>query len=461
VGERSKDRDERIRLREGMLVAGKYRLVEQRGSGAMGVVWSARHVALGNLVAIKFLQRLAAREGQVEARVRFAREARIAARLGDASRHVVRVIDYGTVGGRAENTRALSRFPAFGEPVPFLVMELLQGEDLASCLRREGRVPLEVAATIVRQLARALHAAHAAGVVHRDIKPANVFLTRTEDDERLVKLMDFGIAKATDSGGKGGLLGSSASEEATQAGMLVGTPGYMSPEQILGEAVDHRSDLWALGACIYRMVVGASPFGQGRVTEIAVRIIATDPARPSEEVLTLPRAFDEFIARALAKRPADRFQSARELATALDEVVGASSDVWSSPHIALPGGADSLGAIQRNVTPSDVRASVPKPFALVHRRAEPSWALPIAIVFTLFAGGAVAASLVGYRRVRERVELREVGAQVTTAPAISISPPAPPSAPVTSSVAAPAQTPLLAPSTSASTVMKTKKLLPH
>jgi serine/threonine protein kinase len=425
VGDSSKEHDERIQLREGMLVAGKYRLLEQRGEGAMGVVWSARHIALGNVVAIKFLQRLTGHsEGHKDARRRFAREARIAAQLGDASRHVVRVIDYGTVGGRAEVCRALSRFPAFGHPIPFLVMELLQGEDLAACLKREGRLPLERVASIVRQLARALHAAHAAGVVHRDLKPANIFLCKTEDDDTMVKLMDFGIAKS-----------SLPREESTQTGMLVGTPGYMSPEQVLSGTVDHRSDLWALAACIYRMVVGTSPFGQGRLTEVAVRIVATTPPRPSQEVRSLPAAFDEFMVRALAKRPEDRFQSARELAAALDDLAGVSGDLWSSPRIPLPGGADSLGAIQRNVETSRTVAPrtstrselAPRP------RSEPSWALPIAVVCALFAGGAITGSLLAHRRT----ELRAVGAaRLLDAPVESLPAPAQASASVAASASA-------------------------
>lgn len=283
-------------LREGLLVADRYRLRERRGTGAWGSVWKAEHVTLGHPVAIKFLHLAVASEAH--ARARFAREAKILARLGEQSRHVTRVIDHGVLP----------------DGTPFLVMEFLEGEGLDARLHREERLPLELVVTITAQLARALQAAHELGVVHRDLKPANVFLCRDEDGALLAKLLDFGVAKAT------------IENEpfiTSQKGALIGTPNYMSPEQMTdGATVDARADLWALGAMVYRMLTGRPAFGKGAIQELALRILTTDPLKPTEIVPTLPKALDDWFATALAKKPSDRFQSARALAESLATASG-------------------------------------------------------------------------------------------------------------------------------------------
>jgi serine/threonine-protein kinase len=208
---------------EGVVISGKYRLVAELGVGAMGTVWSATHQTLGHQVAIKFLLRsIMASE---EARGRFDREARLAARLGEASRHITRVIDHGVTDDR----------------VPYLVMELLRGEALSTRLKRERRLPLQITARIVQQLSRALHVAHSAGVIHRDLKPANIFLcTPEQGDDVDVKLLDFGIAKAT----------TDADDETTGQGQILGTPSYMSPEQILNDKPVDVRDAKAFHALI-------------------------------------------------------------------------------------------------------------------------------------------------------------------------------------------------------------------
>lgn len=276
-------------------MAERYRLVEPVGAGGMGSVWRATHVTLSHEIAIKFLQ---ATEVTPEARARFEREAKLAARLGEASRHITRVIDYGVFQGTT----------------PYLVMELLQGETLSARIRREGRLPLDVTARLITQLCRALQVAHGAGVIHRDIKPSNIFLVRSEfDDEAIVKLMDFGIAKSTvDVDG----------DEMTGAGTVIGTPGYMSPEQLLQKRLDARTDLWGVAACVYRAVCGRTPFGNGGVAELGLRILATDPAPPSMLDPRLPASLDLFMEKALAKSAEDRYQSARDLADALSVIAG-------------------------------------------------------------------------------------------------------------------------------------------
>jgi len=274
----------------GSLVAGKYRLVDQLGVGATGTVWRGVHVTLGSSVAVKVL-RLAV-VSSPEAHARFEREAVICAHLGEASRHIARVYDYGVLEDGS----------------PFVVMELLKGETLADRMRRDARIPLAEAAEIVTQLARALTTAHKASVLHRDLKPANVFLCQGEDGELLVKLVDFGMAKMLED----------ESFRPTQSGELIGTPGFMSPEQITGEApVDARSDLWSVAAMVYGMVTGQAPYGNASVVELGDRMMTTTPSPPSLVAGDLPREIDAWMARGLARAPSSRFQTATELADAL------------------------------------------------------------------------------------------------------------------------------------------------
>jgi serine/threonine protein kinase len=287
-----------VPLRQGFLVADKYGLIEPLGTGSMGSVWKASHVMLGHMVAIKFLH--ASVEAYPEGRVRFEREAKLSARLGEASRHICRVSDFGVIGSGT----------------PFVVMELLQGEELSACLRRERSLPLERVTEIVMQLCRALTVAHEAGVIHRDLKPANVFLCKPEDgQDLLVKLLDFGVAKAALE---------HEDTQATRAGTIFGTPGYMSPEQIMADAeLDARSDLWSVAVMAYRMAVGRTPFGAGSMSELGLRILTANPAPPSRLRPELPTGFDEWIKKGLAKRREERFSSATELSNQLIEVTQA------------------------------------------------------------------------------------------------------------------------------------------
>ena len=270
------------------MLGGRYKLLDPIGDGAMGEVWSAEHLSLGHTLAIKVLRTTMKGEESI---ARFEREARIMAHLADLSRHITRVTEHGFLP----------------DGTPFLVMEVLRGEGLDLLLKRERRLPADRVAAIVTQLCKALSAAHKEGVIHRDIKPANIFLTRNEDDELLVKLLDFGVAKAM-----------AHASDTTGQGQLIGTPNYMSPEQMSAEsAVDHRADLFAVGSIVYRCVTGKTPFGNGTIEEMATRVLTAVPAAPSTIHPSLPKALDAFMARALAKSPADRFQSARELSDAL------------------------------------------------------------------------------------------------------------------------------------------------
>lgn len=272
-------------------IADKYRLVRLIGRGGMGSVWEATHVSLGTTFAIKLIE--SQEDLDEEVQLRFLNEARAAARL--QSRHVVRVFDHGVTDS--------------GDP--YIAMELLQGEPLSNRLARVRRLSMQDTATIIAQVARALNLAHSQGIVHRDLKPENIFLTQEPDsDEELVKVVDFGIAKFPRS--------SSDMAPCTRTGEVMGTPYYMSPEQARGiKSADHRADLWSLGVIAYRCVVGELPFDGNTLVDLMIRITTSDVPVPSAHADDVPEAFDKWFAKAVAREPEERFQTANELAAAL------------------------------------------------------------------------------------------------------------------------------------------------
>jgi tRNA A-37 threonylcarbamoyl transferase component Bud32 len=283
------------------LVAGKYRLTELLGRGGMGSVWAGIHTTLGTRVAVKFID--AEHVDSPEARHRFENEARAAAAL--RSKHVVEVYDHGVMAdGR-----------------PFIVMEFLDGEPLDKRLERFGRLQAKDTARIVGMVCRALSKAHAAGIVHRDLKPENVFLVwDDEDGADVAKVVDFGIAKFTDS--------ASTSSSATRTGSVLGTPYYMSPEQARGlRTVDYRSDLWSVGVIAFRCMTGRLPFEGEAVGDVLVKLCTAPIPVPSTYVPDLPPGFDAWLVRALGREPESRFQSASEQARSLAAVCGLSAPI--------------------------------------------------------------------------------------------------------------------------------------
>ncbi len=259
----------------------------------MGEVWRGRHVQLGHSVAVKILKADAASDQGLLAR--FRREARIAAQL--RSRHIVRVEDFGvTRDGR-----------------PYLIMEFLEGESLARRIERSPRGDWSFVAHAVRQIAAACDVAHAAGIVHRDLKPDNCFVVRDEDGSPLVKVLDFGVAKVTDNVfvTRGGVV--------TGAHVLLGTPVYMSPEQTRGEPdIDGRSDLWSLGVIAFEMLTGRIPYEATSVVQVLYAVLAAQIPAPSAIEPGLPPTVDAWMTRALHPDRAQRFNSGRELAAALE-----------------------------------------------------------------------------------------------------------------------------------------------
>ena len=259
----------------------------------MGEVWLGKHLTLHTEVAVKFVTEEYAQNPAI--RERFAREAAAAAKV--KSPHIVQVFDHGFTP----------------DDSPYIVMELLQGEELNDRLQRTRTVSLPELVAIVRQTCKGLSKAHQAGIVHRDIKPHNVFLTEADGDV-FVKVLDFGIAKEADQ----------AASSMTQTGSMLGTPYYMSPEQIQNSK-NVRFDLWALAVLAYEALTGAKPFDGESIGAISFAIFEGTFAPPSTHVPGLPASIDSWFMRAFAKRPADRFQSAREFADAFVAAVPADS----------------------------------------------------------------------------------------------------------------------------------------
>ncbi len=275
--------------RVGQTAAGRYRVLSLLGTGGMGEVYEAEHLAVGKRVALKCLWR--AFWDDPEQVARFEREARVASLV--RSPHVVDVLDAGKLEDGA----------------PFLVMELLEGTTLARELATNGAMSVERALFIVRQIAAGLEAAHLAGIVHRDLKPENVFLLRVAGRE-LVKILDFGVSK---------FRREDMDPDLTRTGTAIGTPTYMSPEQTEGmRHVDERADVWSLGVILFRMLTGELPFFAESYARLLIKVVSDEPApRLRSRMPDLPRDLDAIVARCLEKSPAGRFASMAELVAAL------------------------------------------------------------------------------------------------------------------------------------------------
>jgi serine/threonine-protein kinase len=277
-------------LKAGMQISKGVSLLEPLGAGGMGAVWLADHLGLKTRVVVKFM--LGDLDASESLRTRFSREAAAAAQV--KSPHVVHMLDHGVSD----------------DGVPFIVMEHLEGRDLGAEIEAGGPVEPGKVVAIVSQVAKALTKVHAAGLLHRDIKPDNIFLVAGED-EVFVKLLDFGIAKSAAVDPEAALDGQ------TKTGQIVGTPFYMSPEQVTAQkTIDHRSDLWALGVVAYEALTGHRPYDGPSFGALAVKIATESPPIPSAANPALPPGVDAWFARACAREPAFRFASAKEMAEA-------------------------------------------------------------------------------------------------------------------------------------------------
>jgi len=320
---------------EGQLVGGKYRVGPLVGSGGMGTVWKGTHEQLGNRLAIKFIRPQFAE--RPDARRRFEIEARAAASVD--SPHAVKVYDYGVT------ERGL----------PYIVMEYLEGESLSEALIRRGPLPPAEGARIIAQACKALSKAHAANIVHRDLKPDNIFLATNVDGDRdgleyVVKLVDFGIAKMLDPDpAKGGLKGP------TQEGSVIGTPNFMSPEQLtVGGNPNALTDIWSLGACAFAAFTARIPFEGEVLGDIVLKVCVEPLPVPSKFVEGMPEGLDAWFLRACHREAQKRFQSVKELAEQLLKVCGlgpvrvATMDEDRVQYALKPASQEALDALEED-----------------------------------------------------------------------------------------------------------------
>lgn len=278
--------------REGDVLAGKFRIERVLGVGGMGMVVSAMHIHLDERVAIKFL--LPEALANPEAVQRFGREARAAVKI--RSEHVARVTDVGVLETGA----------------PFMVMELLRGRDLSALIHERGALPVATAVEYILQACEALAEAHALGIIHRDLKPANLFLTARADGSACVKVLDFGISKVTNVSGSGSDMGM------TRTQSIMGSPLYMSPEQMASARdVDQRSDIWAVGTVLYELVTGSVPFVAETMPQLCTLILHHEPPAPRSLRADIPAALEVILARCLRKERSQRYPNVAALAADL------------------------------------------------------------------------------------------------------------------------------------------------
>ena len=291
----------------GEVIDERFRLVEILGAGGMGTIYLAEHVGIGKRVAVKLLR--ADLRGQPTLVHRLRREAMAVSKLTDI--HTINVFDFGVWNG-----------------LVYLVMEYLQGEDLSSVLDRERRVSVQRALRIARQVCSSLAEAHAVGVVHRDLKPENIFMTRSTSGDEVVKVLDFGLAKILNPQDRPEVMFE------TQDGALLGTPYFMSPEQVLGEAIDARTDIYALGALMYRMLTGLVPF-RGKTPMEVLEGHVSGRLKSFAEVTTgldVPIEVEDFVRKLMARTPAKRPPTAMAVEKSLTEFLGG-PDTASVPVI--------------------------------------------------------------------------------------------------------------------------------
>lgn len=333
----SPDASPKVRVQPGDVLAAKYVIEAVIGRGGSSTVFRARQLGLERSVAVKILD---PGEDGALALARAESEAQAAAML--TSHHVVRVFDLGTLPE---------------DDAPYVVLEHLEGADFGALLRRRGPLPANFAVDAMLQACEALAEAHALGIIHRDLKPANLFLTESADGSPFVKVLDFGMARLVDDAPRDPRAG---------AGLIVGTPAYMAPEQMRApDAADARSDVWALGAIFYEFLVGHPPFVGRTLRELYDHVSHDRRPRPSAERPELDRAFDQVVTRCLAVDPAERFASVSDLSWALS-TLGADRARESAARIArvverhsVPPPGLLVGAAPPPDPPAKPRASVP------------------------------------------------------------------------------------------------------
>jgi len=314
------------------LIDGKWQVEKVIGEGAMGVVFRVVHVELDRPFAVKVVRDEFARNEEVVARM--LQEARTAARL--RSEHIAQVVDMGRLASGA----------------PYIVMECLEGADLCSYLFDQGRLSSELAVSFVLQACEAVAEAHASGIIHRDLKPENLFLSTRADGSQLVKVLDFGISKNLEATGERAF---------TNPSSAVGTPHYMSPEQMRsGSDVDARADIWSLGAVLFELVTGQAPFDAETIPGVCAQVLGEPPTRPRTLNRSVPVELERIILKCLEKDPERRFGSVVELAR----------------ELVLFGQLETLHYADRVARVANVPAQRTSPVPLVTRRISSSPTLP-------------------------------------------------------------------------------------
>jgi serine/threonine protein kinase len=343
-------------LQIGSILAGRYRIVQRLGNGAMGAVYLGEHLRIGRKDAIKVLRDSLAHDR--EAMARFIRGARSVSKI------------------RHENVCTIYDFSDTADGVQFLAMEYIPGSTLRDALEEKGTFPIERALDITVQAANALQAAHDAGIVHRDLKPANIMLMPGRGGADIVKVVDFDIAKAQDD---------SDESEVTRLGFVVGTPEYMSPEQLTGERLDGRSDVYSLAIVFYRMVTGLVPFPSDNTREMLVSRLTTAP-KPLAEMMPgkqFPPALQSVLDWALQRNPDERTPSAATFAHALKEATGSLARREPTP----PGGMGAMGSAPAT------RVTTPPVPGIPSGTTQPA---PRSYKLPLIAAGIVALGLIGW-----------------------------------------------------------------
>jgi serine/threonine protein kinase len=403
---------------------GRYEVVAELGRGAMGVVYEARDPRIDRLVALKTVSLLGQEpEQEAEFRQRFTYEAQAAGRLHHPG--IVAVFDAGEEIETHE---------------PFIVMERVVGESLSRVLSREKKLALPQALQLAEEIAEALDYAHAQGVVHRDIKPANILITK----DGHAKIADFGIAKLN-------------LAHFTLPGRLIGTPAYMAPEQLTGEAADGRADLFSLGVILYVMVTGHSPFHGNSATTVCFKVVNRDPMPASTLDLDLPRALDALISRAMAKDPGDRFQRGAEFAGALRQLrMQGSGSTANSAASRFPG-TGPLAHAGVPVTPPEKQLNYTRRVVrtVIHKTSIKDLVLGAALVVLLIIVGIPSRKTVASQEAQVAKQAVEPGHPEVATPSPTASPTANPArttvaaaktkraaGPVATSLATPVVTPV-------------------
>jgi serine/threonine-protein kinase len=344
----------------GQIIADRYHVVKKLGEGGMGQVYLAEHVKMGRRSAIKVMNPSMVHDPDAVAR--FNREASNASRINHPN--VCAIYDFGETP------------PPDG--LIYLAMEFIEGEPLTDLLERNGALPLQQAVGIFLQTADALQAAHDLGIVHRDLKPDNIMLTRRKGGGEMVKVVDFGIAKAVS--------GDQSGQKVTKTGLVVGTPEFMSPEQLSGDLVDGRSDLYSLALVFYRMLTGKLPFEATSVQETMIKRLTDEPKTLADERpdLSFPPGLQPVLDTALARTPAERYQSVAKFAADIAAVTGMQT-VAPVPHTRSSADSESKTQLLDTAQDATQRVSAKR---LAHPKKSPLVPVMVGVVVLLAAGGA-------------------------------------------------------------------------